>query len=254
MYRRKMQIAKRMLMATVFFAVLILGTSSAVASAQAATPFSASFNFDTGTPSLSNGHNIPFNQTGGDVTAYFSSPAGSTFSIQTDSTTQSTLSQLTGKYLYHQGPYRDSLEIRFSQYLNSITFSFATIESHTATGDEPSNITVTAYVNSSTTTPIGSAKAHAQWPSGDTFPQGNITLSTGNTQFNLVRIEVPYESPRSAKDIIIDNIIVTGADFIIPEFPSWLILPIPMLAATLALFLGRKKTENSQTRHSFCHN
>jgi len=222
MERKKTQAVKRVLAATAFLAVLISIAAATATFVRAATPFTVSFDFDTGTPSLSMGQSIPFNQTSGEVTAYFSSPSGpAAFSIQSDSTTFYKLSQFSGKYLYDNSPLRDTLEIKLSHYLNSITFSFATIEYRGSSGDEPSNITLTAYVDSTATTPIGSAKARGTWPSGgDTHPQGTLNFNSGSQQFSLVKIELPYQGPRSAVDFLVDNITVTTTGPIVDSTPS----------------------------------
>jgi len=201
------------LAATAFLAVLVSIAAATATFVRAATPLTVSFDFDTGTPSLSMGQSIPFNQTSGEVTAYFSSPSGSTaFSVQSDSTTFYKLSQFSGKYLYDNSPLRDSLEIKFSHYLSSITFSFATIEYRGSSGDEPSNITLTAYNDSTATTPVGSAMSRGTWPSGgESHPQGTLTFNSGSREFNLVKIEIPYQAPRSALDFLVDNIVVTTA-------------------------------------------
>ena len=251
MERKKTQAVKRVLAATAFLAVLISIAAATATFVRAATPFTVSFDFDTGTPSLSMGQSIPFNQTSGEVTAYFSSPSGpAAFSIQSDSTTFYKLSQFSGKYLYDNSPLRDTLEIKLSHYLNSITFSFATIEYRGSSGDEPSNITLTAYVDSTATTPIGSAKARGTWPSGgDTHPQGTLNFNSGSQQFSLVKIELPYQSPRSAVDFLADNITVTGTGELIPEFPAASILSLVMLMVTLAIFIAnRKLTKHSNTK------
>ena len=213
----------------------------------AATSVSFTFDFDGGIPSLSEGQNIPFNQTSGEVTAYFSSPSGpAAFSIQSDSTTFFKLSQLPGKYLYDNGPLRDTLEIKFSHYLNNIELSFATIQYRGASGDEPSNITLIAYIDSTATAPVGSVIARGTWSSsGDSHPQGTITFNSGTQQFNLVKIELPYESQRGAVDFLVDNITVTATE-IIPEFSLTMILTLTIAVTTVTLLISKKTLRYQQ--------
>jgi hypothetical protein len=86
------------------------------------------FDFDTGTPALTPGVAIPFDQTSGGITAHFSSPSGPAFSVQTDSTTSFRLSKFSGNYLYYNNNNRNALGIQFSQPVTSITLAFATAD------------------------------------------------------------------------------------------------------------------------------
>jgi len=116
------------------------------------------FDFDTGSPSLIEGQNTPLNQTSNGITASFSSPSDSVspaFSIQSYSTTFIVLPQFSDRWLYDNGPSRDSLIIRFSQSLTSINFTFATRESRRGSTTQLTNVTLTAYANSTDSTPIG---------------------------------------------------------------------------------------------------
>ncbi len=192
--------------------VLVIVGDLAPRVAFAAAPFTVAFDFDTGLPTLSEGQNIPFNQTSGEITALFSSPYGpAAFSVQSYSTTFFKLSQFSGKYLYDNKPLRDPMDIEFSQSLTSISLAFATIEYHGGPGIEPTNITLTAYLGSIGTTPIGSAIARGTWPSGDSYPQGTLRFDSHGQPFNLVRIEMPYQGPKAAVDFLVDNVIVTTA-------------------------------------------
>jgi hypothetical protein len=223
--------------------ILIAALQVAFAStfAFAATPFTSSFDFDTGVPILSVFQSTPLNQTSGVVTAYINSTSDpAAFSVQSDSTTSYKLSQFSGKYLWDSKSSRDSLDIRFNVPLNNITFVFATLEFHGGPTAEPSNITLTAYMDSTATVPIGSTKARGTWPSGDTYPQGTLTFDSGSQQFNLVRIELPYQGVSAAIDFLVDNITVAGPD-VIPEFPSATILATSMLIATLAILIANKR-------------
>lgn len=166
------------------------------------------FNFDKGSPVLVETQNTPFNQTVGNLTAFFSSPSDKSraaFSIQSYSTTFVSLSKFSGKWLYDNQPVSDILEISFSQPLASLSFTFATVEYHGGAGTQPSNITLTAYMDSTNTNPIGQVSANGDF-SNDPYPQGKLSLDSANKPFNIVRIEVPYQGANGAKDFYIDNI------------------------------------------------
>jgi len=168
------------------------------------------FNFDTGSPSLIEGQNTPISQTSNGLTASFSAPSDlaiPAFSIQSYDTTFIKLPQFSGRWLYDNKPSRDLLEIKFSQQLTSINFTFATLEYHGGPSTEPSNITLIAYVNSTDTTPVGSTSVHGTFISA-LYPQGTLSFNSGGRPFNLVRIEIPYV-PQGATDFFLDNIIVT---------------------------------------------
>src|SRR3989337_1707415 len=246
MQKNKTRFVRRELAVAIFMTILISVAAGKTAYVRAATPFTVVFDLDNGAPSLLVGQNLPFNQTMGDVTAYFSSPSGSAFSIQSDGVTQFKLSQLSGKYLYDNSPLRDTLEIKFSHYLNNIALSFATIQYRGASGDEPSNITLTAYDESTATTPVGSVIARGTWSSsGDSHPQGTITFNSGTQQFNLVKIELPYESQRGAVDFLVDNITVTATE-IIPEFSLTMILTLTIAVTTVTLLISKKTLRYQQ--------
>lgn len=178
------------------------------------SPFSTeptiTFDFDTGYPLLAETQNTPLNQTVSGVTAYFSSPSDTpvapAFSVQSYDTTFIKLSQFSGKYLYDNKPSRDSLDITFSQPLTGIRLTFATVEYAT----EPSNITLTAYLNSVSTSPVGSVTARGTYQTA-LYPQGTLSFNSGGQPFNLVRIEIPYQGTEGATNFFVDNIIITAA-------------------------------------------
>ncbi len=169
------------------------------------------FTFDSGSPTLNLRQPTPFNQTVGSVTAHFSSPqdpAG--FSLQSQSTTQFTLSQFSGYYLSSNGGARNTLLIRFNTMVYNVTLTFATIDYHDpGKNGTATPISLTAYVNSTTSTPLGSSTAHGIFTS-DSYPEGRITYAS--TQgFNLVSVVVPY-IPQGAVDFLIDNVaVITSA-------------------------------------------
>jgi hypothetical protein len=172
-------------------------------------PFTVNFDFDTASPVGSPSMNTPLSQTNGGITAQFSSPSDpAAFSIQNSDTTLYKLSEFTGSYLSDNKPTRDTLDIRFSASLTSLTFTFATFEYHGAQTSQPSYILMTSYLDS-TSNLIGSTTARGTWPSGgNAFPQGTLTYTSTNP-FNFIRIELPFQSQQGSVDYLIDTIIVT---------------------------------------------
>lgn len=175
------------------------------------TTTTTAFDFDTGLPSLSAGQSTPFDQTSGGVTAQFSSPSDpATFSVQSHDTTFLILSQFSGNYLFDNDPFRNSLHIRFSRQLASITLTFATTDSHgPGNVEEPSDIKLTAYLDSDGTTPVGSATARGSF-SSDSFPQGTLSFDSGGQPFNLVVIDLLFQ-PRGGTNFLVDDITVIMA-------------------------------------------
>ncbi len=173
-------------------------------------PITATFDFDTGTPTLISKMNTPLDQTKSGVTARFSSPSDpAAFSIQSYETEFIKLSQFQGNYLSDSRLQRDILEIRFNQPLSSITFTFATFESHGAPTALPAYMKLTAYMDT-TSNLVGSMSARGTWPTGpDAYPQGTLTYTSPNQAFNYVRIELPVQSGTTASEYLIDTVIVT---------------------------------------------
>lgn len=166
-----------------------------------------SFDFDHGYPLLAETQNTPLNQTVSDITAHFSSPSDTVtapaFSIQSYDTTFIKLSQFSGKYLYDNKPSRDTLEIEFSQQLESVTLTFATVEYRT----DPSNIKLTAFLGSSDTSPVGSTTASGTYQTG-LYPQGILSFDSADKPFNLLRIEIPFQGTESPPNFYVDNIVI----------------------------------------------
>jgi uncharacterized protein (TIGR03437 family) len=171
----------------------------------AASQSTATFDFDAGIPILTQGQTIPFDQTASGLTAHFSSPTGASFSIQSDTSTGFKLSQFSGNYLYQNDLNRDPLDIKLSQAVQSITLTFATADFQQV--EVPTTIQLAAYVDSTSTPPVGSATAHGTYGS-DTMPMGTLTYSAGGQSFNLVEIVIPFQ-PLGAADFLVDNIRVT---------------------------------------------
>jgi uncharacterized protein (TIGR03437 family) len=166
------------------------------------------FDFDTGTPALTTGvSSIPFDQTSGWIVAHFSSPSGPAFSIQSDASLTWKMSKFSGNYLYANNNNRNALDIRFSQPVTSITLAFATADFHQI--EVPTTIQLTAFVDSTATTPVGLVPAHGTY-SSDTMPMGTLSYNAGGKTFNLVEISIPFQ-PLGATAFFVDNITVTPA-------------------------------------------
>lgn len=177
----------------------------------AGTPKTVTFDFDTGLPAVTTRQSTPFDQTSGGVTAHFSSqfdPAG--FSVQNHDTTFFNLSQFSGNFLMDSNSLRNPLYVSFSHKLTAITFTFATMDYHDpGAGGEPSSVKLTAYLDSTGTSAVGTVTTHGTF-SNDSYPEGTLLFSSGGQLFNLVVIELPF-LPQGATDFMVDNISVTTA-------------------------------------------
>ncbi len=201
---KKVLSVRRLLLVGVLVLILVITiwyVSNYVFSSPSSEP-SIVFDFDRGSPVLVETQNTPFNQTVNSVTAYFASPSDPAFSVQSYETTFISLSEFSGKYLYANKPSNDVLIIRFSHQLTHITLTFATVEYRTAA----SNITLTAYLVSSDTVPIGSATAVGASQAG-LYPQGTLSFNSDGQPFDIVRLEVPYQGG-GATGFFVDNIVV----------------------------------------------
>jgi hypothetical protein len=174
------------------------------------------FDFDSGTPTLTTGQNVPFDQTSGGITAHFSSPGGPAFSIQSDATTGWKLSQFSGHYLYANNQNGNALDIKFSQQVNSITLTFATADFQQV--EVPTTIQLAGYLDSTSTPAVGSTTMHGAY-GGDTMPMGVVTFNSGAKPFNLVEITIPSQA-LAAGAFFVDNIRVTAAapSAVLPQF------------------------------------
>ncbi len=230
----------------VLSSALILGPHFAFAATAPVT-----FDFDTGTPALVIGQNTPLSQSSGGMTAYFTSVSDpNKFSVQSLFTNPNIqLSKFSSRYLYDNSPvYGDSIDIKFNSTLTSINFTFATFEFHGPTGQDPSNMTLTAYLDSNTSLvpwqnttylpPVGSIIGHGVWPTNDTYPQGTLFFNSSQP-FNLVRIQCPYQGMYTAVGFAIDNVVATDFN-IIPEFSSTIMFALLMSAAFLVLVAKKK--------------
>jgi hypothetical protein len=211
--RRRRFSARRLLLAAALTVILVVALAYVLTRNYSVPVVSTgrvvTFDFDTGSPVFLEGQNLPFNQTSDDVTAYFSSPSdnasASAFSIQSYETTFTKLSQFSGKYLYdNRLNSRDILEIRFNQELKTISLTFATVEYQTEQSG-PTDIKLTAYVDSADTTPVGSASARGTVLTG-LYPQGVLSFDSNGRPFNVVRIEMSSERSGEATNFFVDNI------------------------------------------------
>ncbi|MCL5096726.1 MAG: hypothetical protein M1608_04205 [Candidatus Omnitrophica bacterium] len=171
------------------------------------------FDFDSGAPALATGQNAPLDQASDGITAHFGVPGGSgNFSVQTDASTGYRFSQFTGHYLVPNGLGPNILDIQFSRQLTAVSLTFATADFQQV--ETPTTVQLTAYENSTGTSPVDAASAHGIYPAetaypGDTMPQGTLSLNTTNKPFNLVEIRIPYQ-PLGASVFLVDNITVTA--------------------------------------------
>jgi hypothetical protein len=219
-------------------ALAIVASCSGLFLAAQAQGTTATIDFDTGTPALTTGQNVPLDQTAGGVSAHFSSPQGTAFSVQTDVSTSYTLSAFSGHYLNPNNRNRNALDIFFNQPLTSITLTFATAE-NTAAGELTTAILMTAFLNSTNSAAIGQVSATPVFSPTDTYPSGTITFSSLQP-FNLLELRVPTGGTGGiATDLLVDNINFTT----VPEPGS-----VALFSAALGLFslrmLARKRRGN----------
>ena len=162
------------------------------------------FDFDTGAPTLNTGQSIPLEQTSGGITARFSSPSGPAFAVQSDVTTGWKMPRFSGKYLSASSVARSVLSIGFSQRLAGISLTFATADFEI---EVPTEIQLTAYLDSNTTPAVGTATARGVY-AGDTMPAGTLSFNSGGRPFNLVEIAIPFVT-RAATSFVVDNVRAT---------------------------------------------
>jgi hypothetical protein len=181
------------------------------------TQITTTFNFDTGTPTLSVRTPTPFDQTSNGITAHFSSPADTlqpAFSVQNTNTLQ-TLSvvinslNFTGNFLWPNSVNHDPLYVKFNRNVTSITLNFKTAELHDpGPGQTGSTIRITAYLDTTANAVGSSVIKNGIEPPTDTYPEGTLTIA-GGQPFNLVVIDLPFPT-QGASGILVDNIAVTA--------------------------------------------
>lgn len=174
---------------------------------------SVTFDFDTGTPALTNGQLTPFDQTSGGLTAHFSATNDPAFSVQSDASVGWVLSKFSSNYLA-PSPVMRALDIQFSQPITNISLSFATPDFQTFL--VPSTVELAAYATSAATPPVGTATAQGTYTPGDSMPMGALAFSS-TTNFQLVRIALPF-TPQGALAFVADNITVQTTSF--PGVPT----------------------------------
>ncbi|MGE5177753.1 MAG: InlB B-repeat-containing protein [Bacteroidota bacterium] len=164
---------------------------------------SALFDFDTGTPALSSGQSFPLTQSADSVNAYFGSPQGAAFSIQSDASTGWHMAWFSGHYVYDNNLNRNAIDILFSHQLTGIYLTFATADFNQ--GETPTTLQLTAYENSTASPVIGTASAHGAYI-GSTMPMGTLSFNSA-TPFNMVELVLPYQ-PLGSTDFFVDDIMV----------------------------------------------
>ncbi len=177
----------------------------------------ATFDFDSGTPTLNVRQPEPFDQTSNGVTAHFSSPFDfpSAFSVQNIQSLASistviNSTKFSGLFLWPSTPNRDPLIINFSRNIANITLTFKTAElQDPGPGSTGSRIRLSAYLNSAST-PVGSTTVRGQETLFDTYPEGTLSFNMSGQQFNSIKIDLPF-STDGASGFIIDNIVIVTA-------------------------------------------
>ena len=188
---------------------ILLVAALAVASiASSVSPVAAQitfFDFDTGTPMLFAGQDVPFDQTSGGMIASFRSPQGLAFSVQNDGTTFYKMSRFSGNYLWPNSIDRNVLDITFGQALVSITLTFATVD-YQDNAEIPGDLLLTAY-DSATGGVVGSARTHGNYL-GDTYPTGTLSFTSPGQPFDVIELVVPPQ-PQGTTNFLVDNIAVS---------------------------------------------
>ena len=178
-----------------------------VAGAGAAAPGRAQtalFDFDSNAAGLTAGVRIPLLLASGAVTALFTSPAGSVFSLQSDATTRFRMSQFSGLYLYPDTTDGTPLDITFDRPLTAISLTFATADFQQV--EVPTTLELTAYQDIGGSTAVATTTAHGTY-AGDTMPMGTLSL-TSPIPFAMVRLAIaPQANP--AAGFLVDNIVGT---------------------------------------------
>ena len=138
-----------------------------------------------------------------------------------------TLSQFSGHYLWPNNGNHNFLDILFSQPLNNITLTFATLD---YTIEIPSDLKLIAYQNSPATV-VGSATAHGTYNLPNSYPQGTLSFVASGVQwFNLVHIGIPVTT--QGTEFMVDNITVTTT---IPEPSTFALIFVFLLFFTAAM-------------------
>ena len=179
---------------------VLLVAASAWLATRSAHADTVTIDFDSGTPALATGQNVPFDQSSGGLTAHFSTTTpNSGFSVQNVNSTSLTLSEFSGNYLYPNSSY-GVLVIQFSQQLTNISLDFATAEQTPI--ENPTPVRLIAYTNSTATPPVGSMTLAGTYFGANTLPMGRLTFNSA-TPFNIVTLNI---QPGGATGVLVDNI------------------------------------------------
>jgi len=168
----------------------------------------AAFDFDTASPTLQRGTSVPFSQTNRGLTATFSSPEGSAYSVQGDSNLFYHMAQFGENYLWPNNISRNHLQIAFDRPVVGISLTFATVENQNP-AEVPSIVQLSAYADSAPGVPVGTGESRGSY-AGDTWPTGVLTFDSGGVPFDLVDIYVPYNS-YGTTNIMVDNVVAMMA-------------------------------------------
>lgn len=174
---------------------------------------SATFDFDTGAPTVGPGQAMPASQTKNGVTATFSSLAGG-WSVQ-NTFYYWVPSVFYGNFLY-PSTWGSAFAVEFSEPVTNFTMAFFTGEV-SSEYNTAGLVRVTAYTNSAMTNPVAVGSARGAWLTGG-YPEG--VLSFGSvTSFTKVKIEIPSQTPVPSYLLFVDNIIVQLAAPPPPHLP-----------------------------------
>jgi hypothetical protein len=174
---------------------------------------SATFDFDTGAPSVGPGQGMPATQTKNGVTATFNTLSGG-WSIQNNFYYWVPV-VFSGNFLY-PSTWGSTMAVEFSQPVTNFTMAFFTGEV-SSDYDTAGLVRVTAYTNSAMTNPVATGSARGAWVSG-AYPEGVLSFGSA-TPFTKARIEVPSQSPVPSYLLFVDNIVVQVATPPAPHAP-----------------------------------
>jgi hypothetical protein len=166
---------------------------------------SATFDFDTGAPSVGPGQGMPATQTKSGVTATFSTLAGG-WSVQ-NTFYYWVPGVFSGNFLY-PSTWGSTMAVEFSQAVTNFTMAFFTGEV-SSEYNTAGLVRVTAYTNSAMTNPVATGSARGAWVSG-AYPEGVLSFGSA-TPFTKVKIEVPSQSPAPSYLFFVDYMVVQVA-------------------------------------------
>jgi hypothetical protein len=173
----------------------------------------ATFDFDTGSPSVGPGQSLPPTQTKNGVTATFSTLAGG-WSIQNDFYFW-VPGVFYGNFLY-PSTWGSSIAVEFSEPVTNFTMTFFTGEV-SSEFNTAALVRVAAYTNSAMTNPVATGSARGAWLTG-AYPEGVLSFGSP-TPFTKVKIEVPPQTPVPSYLLFVDNIVVQLAAPAPPHAP-----------------------------------